>query len=328
MKYSKIISYARTCIANSEKYKKARVGEFTEQTLAYVFSKSILNPKQHIQVKGIPENENPILGNIDGGIGIKNFQKLCQLYINSCDKKGKAPSYLKFNNFKIGVKAWAYATARVVVYNWEKKRLPNKVIVTYKPFYVAPKPKPEPKPPEPTPSYQKYGHSDEYGCNNRGQNNGYYCGPHSLQEVFRNLTDIVVSQDTIAEVAGTSYDGTDHDGLNTAVAWFNRNYDQNLSVEWKNFSEIGWDGVRNIVNSNNQDCVIHNLYRRDGDFGYGHYEVINEVYDDYCDVQNSLGDYCDYGCYCGYVEERDLSTFKYYIDGISQKSVMVVTNDG
>lgn len=323
MKYSKIISYARTCIANSEKYKKANVGEFTEQTLAYVFSKSILNPKNPIQVKGIPANSNPILGDIDGGIGIKNFQKLCQLYINSCDKKGKAPSYLLFNGFKIGVKAWAYATARVVVYNWEKKKLPNKVIVTYKPFYIAPKPKPEPKP-EPTPSYQKYGHSDEYGCDDMGQNNDYYCGPHSLQEVFRNLTDIVVSQDTIASVVGTTYDGSDHDGLNTCVEWFNRNYDQNLSVEWKNFSDVGWDGIRNIVNSDNQDCIIHNLYRNE----WGHYEVVNWVGDEYVGVQNSLGDRCNRGCFCGYKEDdRTQSEFRSYISGISQKSVMVITND-
>ena len=321
MKYSKIISYARTCIANTEKYKKANVGEFTEQTLAYVFSKSILSPKKDIQVKGVDANPNPILGDVDGGIGIKNFQKLCQLYINSVDKKGKAPSYLAFNGFKIGVKAWAYATARVVVYYWEKKKMPNKVIVTYKPFYIPPKPKPEPQP-TPTPSYTKYGHSDEYGCNEMGQNNGYYCGCHSLQGVFRNLTDIVVDQDTIAEVCGTTYDGTDHEGLSTCVAWFNRNYDQNLQVEWKNFSELGWDGVREIVESDNKDCIVHNLYKNT----WGHYEVVNWVGDEYVGVQNSLGDSCSYGCYCGYKEDRTQSEFRSYISGISQKSIMVITN--
>ena len=56
--------------------------------------------------------------------------------------------------------------------------------------------------------------------------------------------------------------------------------------------------------------------------------MINKVYDDYCDVQNSLGDYCDYPAYYGYVEERYLSTFRSYISGISQKSIMVITNEG
>lgn len=99
----------------------------------------------------------------------------------------------------------------------------------------------------------------------------------------------------------------------------------NLTGKWVNFSELGWSGIKRIVNSTNQDCIIHNLYRRNGNYGFGHYEVVNKIYNGYCDVQNSLGDHCNNGCYCGYIEERDLSTFKYYIDGISQKSVFVVT---
>ena len=81
--------------------------------------------------------------------------------------------------------------------------------------------------------------------------------------------------------------------------------------------------VKKVIDSNDKDCIIHNLYRNQ----WGHYEVINKVYDDYCDVQNSLGDTCSSGCYYGYVEERYLSTFRSYISGISQKSVMVITNE-
>ena len=183
------------------------------------------------------------------------------------------------------------------------------------------------KEPTPAPTGKKYGHATKSGCDNRGQNNGYYCGCHSLQEVFRNLTGEVIPQSTIASIAGTTTSGTDHDGLNTVVAWFNRKYGYNLTVEWVNFSDIGWDGLKKIVNSNNQDCIIHNLYRYNPGKheGYGHYEVINKIYDDYCDVQNSLGDRCNGGCYCGYVEERYLSTFRTYISGISQKSIMIIT---
>jgi len=169
---------------------------------------------------------------------------------------------------------------------------------------------------------KKYGHATKHGCDNIGQNNGYYCGCHSLQEVFRNLTGIVVPQSTIAEVCGTTSDGTDHDGLNTCVAWFNRKYGYNLSVEWKNFSDLGWNGIRKIVNSNNQDCIIHNLYRNQ----YGHYEVVNKILDSSTYVQNSLGERCNYPCYCGYVEDRSQSEYRSYISGISQKSIMVITN--
>lgn len=311
--------HAKQSIANTETYKKCNVGDFTEQTLAYVFSKSILNPGKDIQVKGIPANKNPVLGNVDGGIGIKNFKALCRKYINNCDDDGEAPSSLTFNGFEIGVKAWCYATARVVVYYWEKKRFPNKVITTYKPFYIPPKPKPEPKP-----TFKKYGHATEYGCDNRGQNTDYYCGCHAVQEIVRNLTGVVVPQRTIAEWAGTTYDGTDHQGLETAIAQINREYGLNLKVKWYNYSELGREGLRKIIESDNMDFLLHLLYR----LLYGHYENLNKTYDDYVDVQNSLGDRCNENCFCGYTEERYWSTLESYIAGISQKSVMVVTNDG
>ena len=340
MKNPDIVTLAKKCVYNVEKKHTANVDNTRNYTTnAYTFSKSILNPGKSVGVKRVPVNPKPQHTKINGGIGIKNFQKLCQLYVNWVDKHNQAPAYLRFNNHKIGIDTWTYAVARVVTYYDEKKRLPNKVIVTSKIFDDAieearrRKEEAERKAREEAErkrreeearkAHRKYGHAEDYGCDNRGQNNGYYCGCHSLQEVFRNLTDIVVPQSTIAEVAGTTYDGTDHDGLNTTVAWFNRTYDKNLTVEWKNFSEIGWSGVRDIVESNNQDCVIHNNYR----YQYGHYEVVNKVYDDEILVQNSLGDYCSYGCYCGYEESRSPSEYRDYINGISQKSIMVITNE-
>ena len=184
---------------------------------------------------------------------------------------------------------------------------PSKLQVTYEPY---------------TPPAKKYGHSTRSGCDNMGQNNGYYCGCHSLQEVFRNLYDIVVPQKTIASWCGTTSDGTSHDGLLNGVANFNKKYNKNLKVSWKNFSDLGWDGIKKIVNSTNQDCIIHNLYRNQ----WGHYEVVNNVSSN-VNVQNSLGDYCSNGCYCGYIEYRTQSEYRSYINGISQKSIMVLTKE-
>lgn len=166
----------------------------------------------------------------------------------------------------------------------------------------------------------KYGHATKSGCDNMGQNTGYYCGCHSLQEVFRNLTGKVVPQSTIASWAGTTSSGTGHWGLETAVAKFNREYGFNLTVEWRNLSDIGWGGVKKIIDSNNQDIVFHSCYRN----RWGHYEVVNSLTSDNIKVQNSLGSYCG-RCYCGYVENRTPSTFRSYIGGISQKSLMIIT---
>lgn len=171
---------------------------------------------------------------------------------------------------------------------------------------------------------KKYGRSLKTGCDNRGQNNDYYCGPHMAQEIVRNLTGIVVSQSTIASVMGTTSNGTGHQGINTFFAWFNRKYGKNLQVTWKNFTDIGWSGVNNILNSNNKDIGVHEKYKDT----WGHYTNFDNVYNSTIDVHNSLGDYCSSGCHCGYEENRSKSTAERYMSGISQKSIIIVTNEG
>ena len=182
---------------------------------------------------------------------------------------------------------------------------PSKLTVTYEKITI----------------FKKYGRSKEYGCDNRGQNNGYYCGPHMVQEVIRNLTGKVIKQSTLAAVIGTTTSGSDHQGLNTAFAWFNKKYNYNLTVEWKNFSDVGWNGIEKILESKNQDCGLHELYRDT----WGHYTNYDKVYDNTVDVHNSLGDKCGSSCYCGYTENRNKGDAKRYLSGISQKSVLIVT---
>ena len=229
-------------------------------------------------------------------------------------KNGQVPNYTKTvkSGKRVNIDLYTYCISKILVYYKNNGQLPNYCL--YNSANMNGKP-----------SKKKYGHATEPCCDDRGQNTPYYCGPHALQEVFRNLTGIVVPQSTIAGWASTTSSGTGHSGMDTAVAKFNQKYGYNLKVTWKNFSELGWNGIRNIINSNNQDCILHNWYRRGSADGGGHYEVINAV-NDTINVQNSLGSRCSHGCYYGYIEYRSKSTFEYYINGISQKSVMVITN--
>lgn len=217
---------------------------------------------------------------------------------------------------RVDIDLFSYCIAKILVFYKNNGQLPNYCV--YNTHDLKPTP-------TPTPSKKKYGHATEPCCDDRGQNTPYYCGPHALQEVIRNLTGIVVPQSTLAGWMGTTSSGSSHAGIETAVAKFNQKYGYNFKVQWKNFSEIGWNGIKNIVNSTNQDCLIHNWYRRGSSNGGGHYEVVNAI-NDTINVQNSLGSRCRNNCYYGYIEYRSKSTFEYYIQGISQKSVMVVTN--
>lgn len=177
---------------------------------------------------------------------------------------------------------------------------------------------PEPTPePEPEPA-QLWDYFTQQGGGYLGQKTGYTCGPHSLMQCIYRLTGEDVSEMTLASVCGTTTDGTDHEGLETGLAWFNRKYGYNLKMTWKNFSEVGFEGTQEAIN--NGACFHHILYRNE----WGHYEVPKWTDGDPIYVLNSLGDDCGDG-YCGYIEERSRSEHQGYINGISQKSVCIIT---
>lgn len=294
--------------------------DYNMRTCAWILANFILNPKSEIHARKVKT-----AGTYDGEfthdkLNRNTYTSLANQLVKYIKKNGKMPPSLKYGEKKIQMKVFIYGFASVVKYYFDHKEFPAKQWFSRTSFN-----KPKPKP-----TFKKYGHATSHGCDNMGQNNSVYCAPHSMQECIRNLTGQVISQSTLASWAGTSSGGTGHGGIETAIAMAAKKLDVKFSCRWYNFSELGWNGIRNIINSDNQDCIIHNLYRyipgvQDGE---GHYETINEVYDDYCDVQNSLGSYCDDGCYCGYVEERYLSTFETYMSGISQKSVLVITREG
>lgn len=159
----------------------------------------------------------------------------------------------------------------------------------------------------------------EKGCKGMGQCTGYYCAPNSLQQCFYRLTGIKVDEKTIAGWAGTTSDGTDHAGINTAVAKFNKKYNKNIKINWYNFSELSWTKISEFIKKG--AVFFHLLYRN----RWGHYEPMQSVGDP-LKILNSLGDSCGSGTYCGYIENRSKSEQKSYINGISQKSVAFLVN--
>ena len=302
--YQTILGNARTIKNKAEKeHEKIGAG------WSYYIAKAILKPKNDIKKITVKGASGSTGNDFSRQIKQSEYKDMAERFIKYVEKNEKLPNYISIGNKKMRVSDYTLMFANILIKYDKDGKLPSEITVNSNVYNKTTK--------------KKYGHSKEHCCDDMGQNTGYYCGCHSLQEVFRNLTGKVIPQKTIASICGTTTSGTDHNGLNTCVAWFNRKYGFNLKVQWYNFSDLGWNGIRKIINSNNQDCIIHNLYRNQ----WGHYEVINKVYDNYCEVQNSLGNTCSNGCYYGYVEERSLSTFRSYINGISQKSVMVITNE-
>lgn len=309
IKWNTLINQANTVIDNVKKDNKIGVsGKW-----GYYFAKGILNPKKDITKITIEAAKNSNGTSISRDIYMSSYKDMATRLVKYVEENHQLPNNVRFTtksnkNYYFAVSSYTYFFATILSYFDKNKKLPQPAHMDTKVFKKAV-------------TVKKYGHATKSGCNNMGQDNEVYCGPHSMQEVIRNLTGKVISQETLASWAGTGSGGTGHSGIETALAKAAKELDVKFSLKWYNFSDLGWEGINKILKSSNQDCIIHNLYRNQ----WGHYEVINSINGNIVKVQNSLGSYCSSGCYCGYVEDRSTSEFRNYISGISQKSVLVVT---
>ena len=274
-------------------------------------NKTIQNPKQ-ITLNGKTKTYNQIITQIKkNGKEITSNEYISRLIEYQISKKGELPASVKSKDNKRRYSKASYTdmVKRVIAFRNANKRNPNTVRGVYTIIDDG----------------KLHPYLTNIGCSGMGQCTSYYCGCNSLQQCFYRLTGIKVDEDTIARVAGTTTSGTDHQGLETAVAWFNRKYKKNIKITWKNFNDLGsndserWKKLQEYINKGAVFC--HLLYRGT----WGHYEVPKKVYDSTLDILNSLGDKCGSSSYCGYIENRSKSAQLSYIRGISQKSIAILT---
>lgn len=177
--------------------------------------------------------------------------------------------------------------------------------------------------------YTSKNHWIKAGCNKLGQCTSYYCGVHSIRQCNAKKDIDKYLESNIAGYAGTTKNGTSHQGIETALATIAITEGIKIKVKWLNFSDLGstinerFKKLGELIAQDNTGVIVHNLYRRQ----YGHYEVIKQINtnNNTCVVLNSLGNKCSSPAYCGYLETRSFSTFASYISGISQKSICVIT---
>lgn len=310
-----------------EKYKNfppyARVNgkKYTNGQVAYILAYAVNNVGKPAEVFTVKDASGATGDTINENIAKDDYKDIAKRVASYIKTNKQCPNYAttKKSKKKLRPRVFIYMFARIIVWYYNnKKTLPNYANANSGYF----------KSTSSSSTTKKSGlnaYMTSQGCAGMGQCTGYYCGCNSLQQCFYRLTGIKVAESTIASVAGTTTSGTDHAGLNTAVAWFNKKYGQNIKITWKNFSDLGssdterWKVLQNYIN---KGAVFIHLFYRDQ---WGHYEVPKDVSNDTCKILNSLGDSCGNGTYCGYIENRSRATEKRYIQGISQKSVAILT---
>lgn len=160
------------------------------------------------------------------------------------------------------------------------------------------------------------------------------CALNSLQQCFYNLTGIKVSESTMMKLGYTGSGGTSHDGIRKVVSWFNREYNQNITIEFRNLKDYGssskeqWTNIGKQMTRKDTSIFFHIYYRNGGNSctssiiagqDYGHYEVLDiiNVGTGYVRALNSLSG--------GYLQNRKISVQECFMRKISQPSIAVLT---
>ncbi|MBQ6219999.1 MAG: hypothetical protein IJH63_00490 [Methanobrevibacter sp.] len=305
--------------------------KYTYPQIGYILAKSVNNIGKDITVISVGKAPKPQGETVKFDINEEDYKKLAKNYSNFIEDKEnrKLPNYSTYNGKRIHQRVFIYSLSKIIVwYTNHNKVLPSKCRFYTSETKVSKTTTKTTTTNTTTKSSVKTKlnpYMTNSGCSGLGQCTGYFCACNSLQQCFYRLTGIKVAESTIAKWAGTTSSGTSHQGIETAVAMFNKTYKKNVKIKWYNFSDLGkndtsrWSKFQSLIT--NGAMFTHILYR----YNWGHYEVPKSVSGSNVIVLNSLGSSCGSGTYCGYIETRTKSTELGYMKGISQKSICALT---
>ncbi|WP_296874596.1 pseudomurein-binding repeat-containing protein [uncultured Methanobrevibacter sp.] len=288
----------------------------------YIFSYTINHLNKEFNVKSAKKCSNPTGSSINEKIYENDYKDQSKRIVQFITQNGTVPNYVTTTKTRVKVNPdlVLYNLSKILVFYFKNNRLPNYSTYNSNDLKSAAKTTTN----NCSNPYKSSPHPSKKGCDAMGQNTGYYCGVCALQHSLYKF-GIYVSQSQLAKWAGTTTSGTSHEGIRTAVAMVNKKYNVNITVQEKNFKDLGITGLAKLICKKNVDAIIHLNYRD----RWGHYESINEinVKTNMFKILNSLGNKCTSSCYCGYIENRSLAVEKSYISGISQKSVLILTKN-
>ncbi len=152
------------------------------------------------------------------------------------------------------------------------------------------------------------------------QSTNYYCADVSIMQVVYELYGKDLSQRKIAEWAGTTTNGTSHSGINSAIKKINDVYKLNMSIEWFNFSDIGWDKLAQYVKNPNVAIIVHGGWAPLGtrSFEAGHYYTLA------CVNPSKSYAYEIYSLRGATLQKRSFDYLRASMNYISQPSIAVV----
>lgn len=349
MKYKTLIIIKEATQIKSfmEKYKRipkaCTIGNTTVSpySAAYLLSKIVRDDflNNEVNLAGvIAYNAERHNDTINEKVYKKDYLIMIKNFVNFCVDHKRVPAYIttQKSRTKVSFELYLYCLSKIVNYYKENKTLPNyctfnkldlqntKTDTANTKKKVSKSTSSKTNNNKSTTRFVSEPHYTSHGCNNLGQCTPYYCGPHSIHQAIRKFGITKYDEKQIAAYAGTTTRGSSHDGINTAIAKISKATGIKLTIQWKNFSDMGktdaerFKNIGKLLSDKNTAIIWHIGYANGGESTtgkmFGHYEVLNviDTLTNYVKALNSLGTRKADGSYVGKLQDRKFNVQAYF----------------
>ena len=337
------------------KYCTINNNQYSPYTTAYLFAKVINTPKaSDIKVVNIKAPNNTFKQeSINEKVKIADYSDMVKRFVKYCETSKKAPAYVMTGKRKVGFALFAYCLAKIVNYYQINKAMPNYCIMNSKDLSNAGSSAQNnasnsasgnKKPSTSTSNCQNPYTSAPHlttTASGLGQDYPWDCSCNALQQCLYKLSGKKISEATLIKVTGCGVNGVGHDGINTAIAWFNKTYKTKYTIEWRYFSDLAesrdkrFEVLARLICKPNIAVLTHIGYANSGKSPitknskiFGHYEVLDKVNTKtkYVRALNSLGNKLNANAYAGHLQERTYETQASFFAHTSggQKAIAII----
>ena len=325
--------------------------QYSPYTVAYLISRTIANLKADtLNVKPISRSNQGFSTKLSENCSKTTYLDMVSRFNDYCSKNGRVPAYVVTIRNKADFTTFTYGVCKILNYYKENKVLPKTCLFTSKYIDVNKKEATKTKKDNTistSTSKKTSGKSKIYTSSphllttaeDLGQKFPYSCGANLLQQLLKKLLGITIPETTLMSWAGTTTAGTNHSGLETAIAMAAKKYKVNLQVTWKNFSDMGdtiderFEAVGKLMSRPDTAVGWHIGYQDSGEKAtgtiIGHYEGADKIdtVNKRIRALNSLGYKVNANAYQGHLQWRPYSLQAHYAANTpgGQPALMIVT---
>lgn len=335
------------------KYCTIQDNQYSAYTTAYLISRAIANLKaESFNIKTITKSNQGFSAKLSENCSKTTYLDMISRFNDYCSKNGRVPAYVITIKNKSDFTTYLYGVCKILNYYKQNKVLPQTCLFTSSYIDVSSKSSTKTKnnnTQSTSTSKKTSGKSKIYTskphllttAEDLGQKFPYSCGANLLQQLLKKLLGVTIPETTLMSWAGTTTRGTDHSGLNTAVAIAAKKYQVKLKVSWKNFSDMGktvderFEAVGKLMSRPDTVVGWHIGYQDSGekatDTIIGHYEGCDKI-----DTQNkkiralnSLGKKITNNAYAGHLQWRTYALQAHYAASTpgGQPALMIIKKE-